>query len=249
MNLHLDPKTRADIKGVGDMFLRPPYPCSGCFNSASLAPERIQKVHINPPKLVKVSQDKAALMKALQFHGFEVPDYVGMSDFYEGGAFDLEEFQNLFPFDDPESDVYFKGPGLTTEMESLVELLELLCIVPDKDVAKSIFQELEKGGQTASISVLPQAMGTQFNSGANKIVDGLLGHNLPVSYAGKTHAIETACSAAQKLGYDYAHVIVAIAPDTIEVEIVDIVTDLRPTDVLALRAYMDTLHYGKKTKK
>lgn len=247
MPLILDDVTKSKVPGAGSLFFDPPYKASACFNG-SLPKDRVQKVHINPPKAVETVQNKADVMKFLTEKGYPVTPFIPRTNFgKKGEMFELENYLQKFNGNN-EQDLMYRSPKVTKVLDDPMDILSLL---GDTASDRAILQSLPQGFQTFAVSAMPHAAGHKLPTASGKFFeDGVLSNNLPAAFREKKGAADKlALDVLEDADLDYGTVTFSINPQTGEIELLDIFTNLVPMHVTAIRAYMDILNKAYENSK
>jgi len=245
MNLFLDPLTREEVQSAGELFLRPNYPVSACFNGYNLDPKFKQKVHINPAQAVKVTHDKTSLMEALNLHGIPVPAFANPEKMYTStGSFDLEKYMDKFPQTE-DGFVRFLSRKVQSEIQDLADLMSVLKVL-QKYKQGSVFQKGAKGEMVSTVTAIPNAPSRLFTGAEKPVTNGILSDTLPAFVKDKEEAFDLAKRTIEELDLDYATVTLSMSENGLQVT--DVSTNLRPQDAVAIRSYMDKLSMATKKK-
>jgi hypothetical protein len=246
MNFFLDPETRSKVASAGSLFFGPTYPCSACFNG-TMDKKFVQKVHINPPEAVSLTKDKNRLMKALNLKGIPVPDFYNKKQFFnKEDAFLAVDFMNEFSFDDGFFPALLSH-GLQMDFSSLQEVVQAINAFNGPGF-EGVFQKKTEGAISGTVTTIPNAP-SRLNNGRNFITDGILREAMPSCLTDRDEAYALAKETVEALNLDYATVTITVDPDSKELEVVNVNTNLVHEDALALRSYMDKLHVALNKKK
>lgn len=246
MNLFLDPLTRNEVKSAGELFLHPNYPVSACFNGYNLDKKFQQKVHINPAEAVKVTHYKTALMQALNLHGLPVPTFADPAKMYtRDGSFNLESYTDKFP-ETEDGFVRFMTRGVQSQIHDLSDLMRVLKALKSHQQG-SVFQKATNGETVSTVTAIPNAPKQLFTGGEKFVTNGILSDTLPSFVKDKDEAFETATKAIDLLDLDYATVTLSMSEEGIKV--IDVNTNLRPQDAVAIRGMMDKMAKAATTKR
>jgi len=242
----LDQKTRQKVQGAPGLFLNPPYNMSGSFNSPCTG--EIQKVHINPNESVRLSQDKARLLKFLEQVGIPVGNHKAMESFVKGGTFNLPAFEEQFKYEENPIDV--RSEKGSTTIGDYEELLAFLTHLNKHSGAVGVQSKIE-APMVGTMRAIPPMDGKPLNLGARVVNDGVLAHNFPKNQ--QQALLAGGKEALSKIGLDYGCVFIKFDPTGADFEVIDIVTDLKREDAIGLRSYADVLHqqlkaHGKNRK-
>lgn len=231
----IDQGTRKAIPNASGMFLQPGYPASGCFNGTNISPDLIRKstVHINDPKLVGMTQDKAELFKKLDRMGYPMPNYIPMDNMVKKGVFDLGQYNEKFG----DSSVHLLRDGNEVEVNDLGEMLHAMNSFLDQD-AVAYSSKLENPTR-AYAQVIPNANGKTLNRGQQVVKNGVLSHNIP---GGEflLDLLNMMKDVVDDIGLDYARVQIEF-DSAGNLNIIDVDTKLRQADIPPMRQYMDML--------
>jgi len=240
-----DEATRKALPNLQELFFNLKPNVSGVFNDGRFAKEHEKSVHINPVKAVKLSENKGDLFTALRKEGYAVPEFAPAELFEEKGVFAIDVLQEKFPLSDPDLETLFTCKNKMTTIEDLAELLQLLGTGMSPGGA---FFNLPKGYQSAVVSTIPNARGTNLNLGTTTTNNGILSQTLPSSLGAdrRAEALELARNVVDELNLDYAHVTIALCEETMLV--IDVETSLRRQDCVALRSYIDHLMKAQARK-
>lgn len=244
MNLFIDPLTRHEVSGAGELFLRPSYPASACFNGYNLDKKFTQKVHINPAEAVKVTHDKTALMQALNLHGIPVPTFADPSKMYtRDGSFNLESYTDKFP-ETEDGFVRFMARGVQSQIHDLADLMNVLKLLA-KYRSGSVFQKGTEGEVVSTVTAIPNAPKRLFTGGKEPVTDGILSDTLPAFVKDKDEVFELVRKTIDgALDLDYATVTVSMSEEGLKV--IDVNTNLQPEHAVAIRSMMDAMAKTKK---
>ena len=246
MNLFLDPLTRHEVSGAGELFLRPNYPVSACFNGYNLDKKLQQKVHINPAEAVKVTHNKTALMQALNMHGIPVPTFADPAKMYtRDGSFNLENYTDKFP-ETEDGFVRFIARRVQSQIQDLADLMNVLNLLKNHQQG-SVFQKATGGETVSTVTAIPNAPKQLFTGAEKFVTNGILSDTLPSFVKDKDEAFEVASKAIDMLNLDYATVTLSMSEEGIRV--IDVNTNLRPQDAIAIRGMMDKMAKASATKK
>lgn len=240
----LDPKTRQAIPGANALFLDPKYAMSGSFNGVHTG--ELQKIHINPNPAVKLAQDKGRMFQQLGRQGMPLGKHKPVENFIRHGAFDLPAFEDFFGLNEkPAQIVSHAGHKELQELEEILAFLEQL----EKHAGAVGRQTQLEDPLTAFIRTIPTMDGRELNLGNRTTKNGVLAHNVPTSNPKQAELMASAREATKKVGLDYATVFLQF-DNKGDFEILDIVTDLKREDAIALRAFADILYdESRKTTK
>lgn len=246
MNLFLDPLTRHEVASAGELFLRPNYPASACFNGYNLDKKFTQKVHINPAEAVKVTHNKTALMQALNMHGIPVPTFADPAKMYtRDGSFNLESYTDKFP-ETEGGFVRFMANKVQSEIHDLADLMNVLKIL-SKYRDGSVFQKGTEGEVISTVTAIPNAPKRLFTGGKEPVTNGILSDTLPSFVKDKDEVFELVLKAIDHLDLDYGTATVSTSEEGIKV--IDINTNLHPEHAVAIRSMMDKMSQASATKK
>lgn len=246
MNLFLDPLTRHEVRSAGELFLQPTYPVSACFNGYNLDNKFKQKVHINPAEAVKVTHNKTALMQALNMHGVPVPTFADPAKMYtRDGSFNLESYTDKFP-ETEDGFVRFMSRGVQSQIHDLADLMNVLKLLKNHQQG-SVFQKATGGETVSTVTAIPNAPKQLFTGAEKFVTNGILSDTLPSFVKDKDEAFEVASKAIDMLNLDYATVTLSMSEEGLKV--IDVNTNLRPQDAIAIRGMMDKMAKASATKK
>lgn len=246
MNLFLDPLTRHEVASAGELFLRPPYPVSACFNGYNLDKKFMQKVHINPAEAVKLTHNKTALMQALNMHGIPVPTFADPAKMYtRDGSFNLESYTDKFP-ETEDGFVRFMARGVQSQIQDLADLMNVLNLLKNHQQG-SVFQKATAGEVISTVTAIPNAPKRLFTGGKEPVTNGVLSDTLPSFVKDKDEVFELVLKAIDHLDLDYATATVSTSEEGIKV--IDINTNLHPEHAIAIRSMMDKMSQASATKK
>ena len=238
----LDQETRKRVPGAAKMFFEPPYHMSASFDSPYTGEE--QKVHINPNQSVRLVRDKARLYNHLDKAGYNVGNYAPTEKFVRGGTFDLPKFEEAFPsFPDNSVQIVTGNKGQNKELSDTEELFDFIPNIHKHEGAVFRQPKIEMPN-TAFIRTIPGADGMELNTGPRAVKDGVLAHNVS-NGPHQAAMLAAAKEATKKTGLHYACVFVQYDPNDKtggSLEMLDIVSNFRAEDAIALRAYADVLH-------
>lgn len=237
----LDQKTRKDLPGAAKLFLDPPYPMSGSFSSPCTG--EIQPVHINPNPSVKLTQDKAALLRFLESIGLPTGHHKGIQSFVKDGAFLLPQFEDEFKYE--ESPIEIRSNNGSTEIAEYEELLNFLNSLQRHPGAVAVKSNIE-APMTAAMRAIPKMDGKPLNLGSRSVNDGVLYQNFPSAHPKQKDMLAAGKEAMRKIGLDYGCVFVKFDPTGTDFEVLDVVSSLKREDAIGLRSYADTLNQQLK---
>jgi hypothetical protein len=243
MAVILDEATRRRLPGAANFFMNPPYPLSACFDSAGTG-ER-QKVHINPHQAVKLVQDKGRLYQTLDRKGMPMGNFRPMEDIVSGRTFDVPKYERQFPIEKGPVQVISKAKQ--GEIADLEELLDFL-----KNTAKhegAVFKQSKlEVPTTAMVATIPAMDGKALNNGATNIMNGILGHNIPKATPNQADLLAASRQAVHNTGLDYGIAFIQFDGKG-DFEIMDVQSQLRRQDAIALRAFADYMQRQNGAKK
>lgn len=246
MNLFLDPLTRHEVANAGELFLRPSYPASACFNGYNLDKKFTQKVHINPAEAVKLTHNKTALMQALNMHGVPVPTFADPAKMYtRDGSFNLESYTDKFP-ETEDGFVRFIARRVQSQIQDLADLMNVLNLLKNHQQG-SVFQKATAGEVISTVTAIPNAPKRLFTGGKEPVTNGVLSDTLPSFVKDKDEVFELVLKAIDHLDLDYATATVSTSEEGIKV--IDINTNLHPEHAIAIRSMMDKMSQASATKK
>ncbi len=238
-----DQKTRAKYPNINQQMLNPAYNISGCFEDSRFPPEHIQKVHINPPPSVRLTQDKEALLLHLAAEGYVVPDHAPKTAFITDGMFDLSSFEEFY-----ESLEDFIIMEIAESLaKEIGDYAEILALIGAAELPGGSLLKLPQGYQSAQVHVIPNAAGRALNLGTKQTSNGVLSHSIPSAWD-RDAAFAMAKNSVDEIGLDYGHVTLIQTPKE-EMLIANIETMLRPSDIIAIRGYADMLNKALNGKK
>lgn len=236
----LDPATRQQIPGAAKLFMDPHYPMSASFGGPNMG--EIQKVHINPNDSVRLSRDKGRMFRHLEKNGLPVGKNKPMDTFVDGRTFNLPAFEEFFNYE--EAPVKIISSKKQQEIAELQELLQFLEHLSKHEGAAATQTRLDVP-KSGFIRAIPGADGKSLNIGARAVNDGILAHNIPTNNPKQKDILAGGKEALKKLGLDYGCIFVEFDGKG-DFEVLDVVTDLKREDALALRAFADIIFGAQK---
>lgn len=233
----VDKATSMALPGAGKMFMDPRYPATGCFSGTNLSEDLIRKskVHINPPDLVKLVNNKPQLFKKLEKLGYPVPEHQPFESLSKNGLFDMETLESIV-----------KQPARLLNDTETVEIADLADLLGQlqkfKDTNAVVLRPKTWDGTQGFAQVIPNANGRTLARGQNSVKDGVLATNIPTA---KHEFVKLVKTIVDDLGLDYARVTISFDSNG-AVEVLDVDTKLRQADIPPLRQYMDILAANTK---
>lgn len=227
----LDPETRRDIVGAPKMFLDPSFPMSASFKG-TVAPDKVQKVHINDNSAVKLVNDKGRLFRQLGQKGSPMGDYAPMEKFKFVG-----QFEEKFDLDEGPVDIIGQLGQLSVQ-----DLEELFAYMQRPDPTAVAVRSQIEDPVTGYVRAIPNAAGKSLNMGSRAVNDGILSHNIPLNRIQKgTEVMHGAVKALEDTGADYGTVFIRFNGAG-DFEIMDVQTGLHREDCIAIRSYAEMLN-------
>lgn len=241
----IDPTTRQAFPKFQVEALFPSFevPTSANFNGC-VQTGREQKVHVNPAKSVKLTQNKYKLFEKLAAESLPVPKYHQAFDLLEDGYFCIDNLEESFGENWGEFPLHLRTNSmekLITDLNDAFEAAEFF-----SELSNVLFQSAISMPKVVEISAIPAMSGKNMRLGKSISTNGILTGHLDAVLA--EEMFDLVKTLLELIDLDYGTV--TMGYDDENFEVFDVRTNLIPSHVPGISHFIEMMcHEAQKSNR